>query len=418
MTDLLPTWSELEAIAARFGSDFYIADTAHFESNCAAFETAFRTFVPNTRPAYSVKTNYVPEFFKRATARGWYVEVVSGFEYDLVRRHGVPGRDIIFNGPVKFQHELERALADGALVNVDSFQELATLSNITTRRRDLPCRIALRCNLGPAHTAESRFGLPVDSPEFGAVLENIKRGSLGNISLEGLHVHYCYAGKRPHDYSVASERLATLLRHHDLGSALSSLNLGGGFFSSMPDEMARQFGGNIPTARDYAEHICDPLLSVFKSAPRLQLILEPGLIIVADAMRFFCKVHAIKSFGTRDEIIITGSVYNVKPSKSRIDMPLSVIKPVRPTNLVAGRVSGFTCMEDDILHSQFSGDVAEGDYLAFYNVGAYTNVLKPPFIRLAPPILAARRDTGELTMDVLCEAEDFEAINSRFPCGR
>jgi diaminopimelate decarboxylase len=72
-------------------------------------------------------------------------------------------------------------------------------------------------------------------------------------------------------------------------------------------------------------------------------------------------------------------------------------------------VTGYTCMEIDVLQRGFPGELAVGDFLVFGNVGAYTSVFKPPFIRPAPAMLAttgrgdafsvARR--GETLDDVL-----------------
>ena len=51
-------------------------------------------------------------------------------------------------------------------------------------------------------------------------------------------------------------------------------------------------------------------------------------------------------------------------------------------------VTGYTCMEVDVLQQAFPGELAIGDFLVFGNVGAYTSVFKPPFIRPAPAMLA------------------------------
>ena len=48
---------------------------------------------------------------------------------------------------------------------------------------------------------------------------------------------------------------------------------------------------------------------------------------------------------------------------------------------------GYTCMEDDyIAVGQLLPRLEVGDLLRIRGVGAYTTVLKPPFIRGAPPI--------------------------------
>ena len=41
---------------------------------------------------------------------------------------------------------------------------------------------------------------------------------------------------------------------------------------------------------------------------------------------------------------------------------------------------GYTCLEQDVLYRGYSGSIATGDYVAFGNVGGYSNVDKPPFI--------------------------------------
>jgi hypothetical protein len=51
-------------------------------------------------------------------------------------------------------------------------------------------------------------------------------------------------------------------------------------------------------------------------------------------------------------------------------------------------IVGSSCMESDCLYRGYQGELKPGDYVVFDNVGAYTNVLRPPFINPAPPILS------------------------------
>jgi diaminopimelate decarboxylase len=44
-------------------------------------------------------------------------------------------------------------------------------------------------------------------------------------------------------------------------------------------------------------------------------------------------------------------------------------------------------MEHDVLRRVFPGPLAPGDHLVFSNAGAYTIVLRPPFIRPTPAIV-------------------------------
>ena len=55
----------------------------------------------NTIMSYSVKTNALPWLLHYLKGKGFYAEVVSEMEYDLVRRLGFPGKHMIYNGPIK-----------------------------------------------------------------------------------------------------------------------------------------------------------------------------------------------------------------------------------------------------------------------------------------------------------------------------
>jgi diaminopimelate decarboxylase len=60
----------------------------------------------------------------------------------------------------------------------------------------------------------------------------------------------------------------------------------------------------------------------------------------------------------------------------------------REKSVVNIDIGGYTCMEHDVLYRDYKGYLSEGDYIMIENVGAYTNVLTPPFIRPSPPIVA------------------------------
>ena len=50
---------------------------------------------------YSVKTNSLPWLLHYLKGKGFYAEVVSATEFDLVHRLGFSAGSIIYNGPIK-----------------------------------------------------------------------------------------------------------------------------------------------------------------------------------------------------------------------------------------------------------------------------------------------------------------------------
>ena len=63
-------------------------------------------------------------------------------------------------------------------------------------------------------------------------------------------------------------------------------------------------------------------------------------------------------------------------------LPITVIPQGGETRrIVDGELVGYTCLEHDVVYRGFTGELAVGDIIVFGNVGGYTLVSKPPFIR-------------------------------------
>jgi diaminopimelate decarboxylase len=79
------------------------------------------------------------------------------------------------------------------------------------------------------------------------------------------------------------------------------IDIGGGYFSKMPPEMAEQFGGNIPSYADYAAAGWTDLCEAFPGGEP-QLILEPGVGVVATTGTLVTRVldvHCVAASGMR-----------------------------------------------------------------------------------------------------------------------
>ena len=82
-------------------------------TNIARSTTPLSRRYPNLAFAWSYKTNYLAAICAVMHQEGALAEVVSEMEYAKARALGVPGEQIIFNGPLKPRAALERAVADG-----------------------------------------------------------------------------------------------------------------------------------------------------------------------------------------------------------------------------------------------------------------------------------------------------------------
>ena len=111
---------------------------------------AFSTRYPGVQFAWSYKTNYLKAVCSVFHQEGAIAEVVSDFEYQKARGLGVPGIDIVFNGPYKSESILRTAIAEGARIQLDNLDEIVLLERLAAEEdvvptADVNCR---HCNPG------------------------------------------------------------------------------------------------------------------------------------------------------------------------------------------------------------------------------------------------------------------------------
>lgn len=386
-------WQTLAELDTRYGSAFYLFQTKTFASNYEDFLGALRRYYPNSAIAYSYKTNYLPWICRYIDAHGGYGEVVSPMEYALVRKLGIRPERVIVNGPYKEEATLEEALVAGARVNVDSPYELEMVSRIVERHPDRLFAVGLRCNFPVDENTTSRFGFDANG-QIDKAADTVR--SHANLSLAGLHCHYATRSRSFESYRRRTEAMLEVCGRLFRDEPPRYLDVGGGFFSRMSDELRNQFGVHVPSFDEYAEAIAVPVAEAYPGEDGPELIIEPGTALTADTMQFAARVLDVKTIRGRTVALVNGSFFNTKPTQNRIQLPLSRVSRDShdsASEVEATDIVGHTCLDIDCL-ATYSGGLRPGDYVVFGNVGAYTIVLKPPFINPCAPVVAydASRD--------------------------
>src|SRR5580692_10381275 len=150
------------SLARDHGSPLFVFSEKTLRDKCREAQRAFSRRYPDVQFAWSYKTNYLNAICRVFHQEGSIAEVVSGFEYEKARQNGIRGDQIIFNGPHKERADLERAIAEGALIQVDNLDELLTLAEMA-RGRSEPLPIGLRVHLATGEQAVwSKFGFNGD----------------------------------------------------------------------------------------------------------------------------------------------------------------------------------------------------------------------------------------------------------------
>lgn len=372
---------------------FYLFHPRRMKDNLREFSRAVQSRYSNARFAHSYKTNFTPALVKIADELGLYSEVVSRHELELALQLGIRPENILFNGPIKTEADLVSALEQGITVNADSLHELDLILSIARKQPDRQVAIGLRLGFD-LNGSPTRFGINLESGDFDRACQMVH--AVPNVQIVGLHCHFSVGDRNADAYRARLRRLIDAAKSADLIDKLQFLDVGGGFAGRMSEGLRQEFSCDFPDYEEYAAAVGDEMACAFGKAGGPELILEPGMGVLADTMDFVCKVSHLKTVEDKAIAFATGSIFNIKPFLHKKNIPFRRVgEPIdTQSSQTAIDITGYTCMEIDVLYRDYQGQLAAGDYLVFENCGAYTTVLLPQFIQMPPAILSVE-STGE-----------------------
>ncbi len=386
----------VENLLEKFGSPLYVISEKTLRDRYREFRDAFVSRYPDTTIAYSYKTNYLSAICAILTQEGAWAEVVSGFEYDIAEDLGIAGDKIVYNGPYKPLPDLERAVKNRSIINVDSFNELYQLEELA-RRHNKTVEIGLRVNMQLNCPTWDKFGFNFES---GQALEACRKAfSTGWLKVNGLH---CHAGTYLADPAIYTNSINNLIKlgvsiEDEFGIEIEFLDLGGGFAS--PNTLHKHLMPGIttcPSYEQYADAICNPLkrsLDQFVGTPRL--ILEPGRTIVDESMFLLTTVVATKRSASSSKIVIVDAGINLLPTASYFKHDIA---PIHNTGMSVEEVSicGPLCMQIDVLRQGIRlPPLQKGNILVIKNTGAYNFSQSMQFIFARPAIVLLNNGKAE-----------------------
>ncbi len=383
----------IKRIEVDYGTPFYLMYPNIFRENVRAFKGAFEKYYDKVLVGYSFKTNYVPAISGLAREEGCYAEVVSSMEYKMASRIGFDAKKIIFNGPVKTTEDIFFALNEGSIVNLDSQYEVDSLLSYKKQNPSKEVKIGLRINIqlnDPNGKSVIQAGLKIGRFGFSSqhLEEVIPLLKENNITINSLHGHTSSSDRSIENYLIIAGELLRVAKRFSL-SNVEYFNIGGGFFGAAAEGIDVE---GKPSYSDYASSItsflCDDEWFI-KQKPTI--VIEPGVSVVANVFSFVTKIYQHKTVRDKHFIIVDGSVFDVKPSMHKYNLPFSLLNvdAGTETRKITTDVVGSTCMEKDIILSQVELTAPKkGDYIILHGVGAYTHVLTPTFINYVSPIFA------------------------------
>ncbi len=368
----------------------YILKPKVFEKEYDLLLSSFKKYYKKVNIAYSFKTNYIPDFLNIVKNKRGYAEVVSVMETELALKVGFLPKNIFFNGPFKHKKETLKYLKLGVLVNVDSYDEFEWIENFAKKSKVI-CRIGIRLNFN-LDNSPSRFGIDFKDKIVKEILNKSKSSKY--LSLESLHFHY--ASRKISAWEICTKEFVSFLSIIDFNSLadLKFISLGGGMFSRMDQYLKDQLTFAIPNFNDYAKSsikFISKYLNGHKHYKSIkpEILIEPGTALASKSLDFVAQVVSIKKIKNITYVNTTGSKYNMNPSPNRINSPIKILN-FNSKSLVKvknAKLCGYTCIESDLIHTDFNGKISIGDLIVFKEVGSYSVVMKPPFILPDVPII-------------------------------
>lgn len=409
--------THIESVAVKgllkeYGSPLFVLSERQIRRNIRNASRIFNTRYPKVQFAWSYKTNYMDAVCRTFHQEGSWAEVVSGFEYDKALNNGVPGHQIIFNGPDKTDEQLVLAARNNSLIHIDHYDELYSLIRLSNEHKLNP-KVAIRVNMDTGiYPKWDRFGFNFENGQAWNALTRIV--SSERLELVGLHCHIGTFMLSPNAYATAARNLCELAWSvkERYGKMVHYLDLGGGFPSTNTLKGAYLPGTDtVPSLDQFADAITDIILGYgFRPEELPLLILETGRALIDDAGYLLGTVLATKrlSDGRRATILDFGinSLFTSFWYEHKVSPAQPLGQQTEETVLY-----GPLCMNIDVVRESIVMPLLEkGNQVVVHQVGAYNMTQWMQFITLRPAIVLIDEENKT---HLIRKAETTEYINSQ-----
>ena len=374
---------EMPTIADELGTPLvvYCAETLRAQAR------EYRAIEPEALVVYGTKAFANVTLLRLFAEEGLGADVSTLGELEFALRAGIPPERLVFHGNNKSDAELAAAAKAGALVVLDSGDEIERAAKTGVDRALL--------RLTPGVEAETHRSIQTahEESKFGLDPEQALEALRGRLEISGIHVH---VGSQLTSLAAplgAVDRLVAFCERarDELGWTPRIVDLGGGLGVRHTRDEA------VPEIGEFAGAIVSRFRERWPEPA--QLILEPGRSLVGRAGLTLYRVGATKRSGDVDYVAVDGGMSdNPRPQlyAARYE-PLLANRADEPPDGTY-RIAGKHCESGDVLV-----DAAQlprprrGDVLAVPATGAYTLAMASTYNGVPRPA-AVLVEGGEATL--------------------
>jgi len=347
--------------ARQFGTPLYIYNADSITEQYKKLTNAFKG--GNTTFFYACKALTNINVLKHVKQLGANIDCSSINEIHLAIMSGFVPDQIIFTSNGVLFEELAESVSIGVHVNIDN---LSTLKKFGKKYGNTyPASVRLRPNImagGNINIAtgheNSKFGIPIEQIDDIIVLMNEF-----NININGLHIH---SGSDINDLGVYIREVEVMMDFIAKFPNIEFIDLGGGL--KVPYDLHDQ-----ETDINQLSLRLTALFSKYKrkNGESYQIWFEPGKFLVSKCGYLIARVNVIHDTAATTFVCLdTGFNHLIRPmlygAYHRIGNLSNENDDKLPYHIV-----GNLCETDTFAENRMLPKISEGDYLVFYNAGAY-----------------------------------------------
>ena len=363
----------LNTVAQRFGTPCFVYSRAALTTAFQRLDSALKS-ARNGRPyliCYAVKANSNLSVLRLFAELGAGFDIVSGGELMRVLEAGGDPRKVVFSGLGKTSAEMKLALeANIKCFNVESEPELERL-NAVAAQLGTRARVSLRVNPDVDAKTHPYISTGLKNNKFGIAFDRVlavyrRAAGLSNIDIVGVD---CHIGSQLTDDSPLREAMGRIVALADTlaseGFTLHHICPGGGIGIAYKDE-------DTIDLDDYAR-----ALEASLGDRDVELLLEPGRVLVGNAGVLLSRVEYVKLTDSRNFLVIDAAMNDLmRPAlyQAHHEVVMTGALSADSTERIYD-VVGPVCESADVLASARALRARESDVVAILSAGAYGFVM-------------------------------------------
>jgi len=350
---------QLIDIAKEFGTPAYVYHAEKIKEQFNKLVSAFS--VLDTKFFYACKALTNVNILKYIDSIGGGIDCSSVNEVKLALHAGVPAEKILYTSNGISFEEIEEVASHRVHINIDSLSNLEKFGK--KFGSGYPVGVRIRPNIlaggnlkiSTGHE-KSKFGIPVDL--LGDLLTVVEKYK---IKIQTLHIH---TGSDIKDADVFVQGIKVLTEIVPHFPGLEIIDLGGGFkVPYEPDDEETDIGLIAKKLKKF--------LDSHLAGKKYQLWFEPGKYLVSECGYLITQVNVVKDNNHQVFVgVDSGLNHLIRPMM--YDAYHHIVNISNPdAQEKSYNVTGYICETDTFASDRLLHEVREGDYLVFYNAGAY-----------------------------------------------